>query len=125
MIRIPSSRGEATRTEIRSVDPTANPYLALSVIIAAGLDGIERNLNVDEIKENLFELSEYEIVERGIKALPTDLKEAIEAFKEDPLIQDSIGRHATLKLLEAKIKEWNEYSLTVHKWEIDRYLSMY
>lgn len=125
MIRIPSSRGEATRTEIRSVDPTANPYLALSVIIAAGLDGIERNLNVEEIKENLFELSEYEIAERGIKALPTDLKEAIQAFKEDALIQDSIGRHATLKLLEAKIKEWNEYSLTVHKWEIDRYLSMY
>lgn len=123
MIRIPSARGIYTRTEVRSADPSANPYLALSAILAAGLDGIKKNIIIPEINEDMFALSKEECKKRGIDTLPNELGVAIEEFKKDKLMNDALGSHISLKMVEAKEKEWEDYCKYITKWEIDKYLS--
>ena len=126
MIRIPAARGNKTRTEIRSVDVAANPYLAISVILASGLDGIAGNVPlIDPIYENLFLKTEEERNHLGVSSLPADLKDAMEEFKKDSLIQQAIGSHITNKMIEAKTLEWDEYRKYVSLWEIQKYLSTY
>lgn len=126
MIRIPAARGLKTRTEVRSVDVAANPYLAISALLAAGLDGIEGNCAIKEpVYTNLFECSNEQRASMGVSALPANLEEAMIEFKKDPLIQEAMGKHITEKLIEAKTLEWNEYRRHVSKWEIDRYLERY
>lgn len=126
MIRIPAARGMKTRTEIRSVDVAANPYLAIAAILAAGLDGIEGNCpNVAPIYDNLFKRTNEEREAMGVKSLPANLAEAIEEFKNDKLIQTAMGEHVTLKMIEAKTLEWDEYRKHVSKWEIERYINRY
>ncbi|MDY0276449.1 MAG: type I glutamate--ammonia ligase [Acholeplasma sp.] len=123
MIRIPATRGRGTRVEVRSVDPSANPYLAIAAILSAGLSGIEENLTTKAIEMNLFSLSDLERKNIGIHNLPENLSEAIKTFEQSGFIQDVLGDHLFSKLLEAKKKEWNRYRLTVSKWEIDEYLA--
>ena len=125
LVRIPAIRGNATRTEFRNVDPTANPYLALAGILACGLDGI-KNLNDDEIippvNDNLFLLTDEEIKERKINCLPETLHSAIKEFKKSTILKEVLGDHLYNKYIEAKEKEWKEYHTTVSEYELNKYL---
>nr|MCR5308161.1 glutamine synthetase [bacterium] len=126
MIRIPSARGLKTRAEVRSVDTTANPYLAASVLLRAGLSGIEGKCeHFDAIHTNLFACSQQERENLRVGSLPENLKEAICEFKKDTLMQEAIGKHLTNKLIEAKQIEWDEFRTTVTEWEINKYLKMF
>ena len=125
MIRIPAVRGKGTRIEIRNVDPTANPYLALAAIINAGLDGI---LNKDKVKpvppvyDNIFQLSREQREAQGIPNLPENLKDAIKEMLKDPLIKETLGDHTFDRYITAKQLEWEEYRKIVTDWEIKKYL---
>ena len=125
LIRIPAIRGLATRTELRNVDPCANPYLALAGILACGLYGINNIPDKDIIKpvnDNLFALSEDEIKARKIVCLPETLHSAIEEFKGSTILKDVLGTHLFPKYIEAKEKEWKEYHTTVSEYELSKYL---
>jgi len=125
MIRIPATRGKTTRTEIRSVDTSANPYLAMAVILASGLDGIESNLPlIDSVNENLFDLSAAQREKLGVKSLPENLKEAVNLLKESKLMKEALGDHIFSKFIELKTKEWNSFSTAVTEWEVNRYIRM-
>lgn len=126
MIRIPAARGNKTRAEVRSVDVASNPYLACSVLLAAGLDGINGNCSHHEpIRKNLFEQTKEEREALGIKALPANLYEAIECFKQDKVMNEAVGEIMSEKIIEAKSLEWDEYRTQVTEWEINKYLTKY
>lgn len=123
MIRIPAARKNGTRIEIRSVDPSANPYLALSAILASGLEGIKYNLNsYQPIKKNLFKMTDQERKRDGIKNLPESLKEAIETFSSSKLMKETIGTFLFNKLIDAKQREWDEYKVRISSYELEKYL---
>jgi glutamine synthetase len=123
LIRIPSSLGENRRIELRSPDPAANPYLTLAVCLAAGLDGIRNQiLPPPSVQENLFEMTPEKRKELGIESLPCDLREAIDEFLKDPLMQEVLGEHISSKFVEAKKAEWKSYCGQVSEWEINEYL---
>jgi glutamine synthetase len=126
LIRIPASRGQSTRVELRCPDPACNPYLALAVCLAAGLDGIEKGMTPPpEITENIFEMAGAERSEKGIDNLPGSLIEALEALKQDKLIMDTLGEHASTQYIAGKVAEWNEYRTRVTNWEIEKYIVTY
>lgn len=126
LIRIPASRGSATRIELRSPDPTANPYLLLACCLKAGLDGIKRGLTPPaSVDENIFAMSEQELKERGITALPANLNEALKALDKDEVIKDILGEHIVTNYISAKNKEWAEYCESVSEWEIQKYINEY
>lgn len=126
LIRIPVSRGKGTRVELRCPDPSANPYLALAACLAAGLDGIRRQLEAPESVDcNIFEMTEQQREEAGIESLPENLQEAITYMKEDTYIREAIGEHIAAKYLEAKAQEWDSYRTQVTQWEIDEYLAKF
>ncbi len=123
MIRIPAARGNSTRIEVRSVDASANPYLAISGVLSAGLNGIENDLKtLSPIKKNLFKMSDSERKRLGIKNLPESLKEAIENFSSSSLMKETIGDFLFEKLIEAKTREWDEYKVRVTAYELEKYL---
>lgn len=126
MIRIPAARGMKTRTEVRSVDVAANPYLAIAAILRAGLDGIAGNCKmVPPIYDNLYAMNDEGRKALGVDSLPGNLYEAIEAFKADSLMQEAMGEHTVTKMIEAKTIEWNEFRRHVSDWEIKRYINRY
>lgn len=126
LIRIPVSKSEGKRVELRSPDTACNPYLTLAVCIAAGLDGIKHELDCpSRVDTNLYELSEERRMELGIKKLPGTLKEAITEFEKDKFVQSVLGDYISTKYIEAKKKEWEEYSSKVSEWEIKEYLYKY
>lgn len=126
LIRIPASRGNGTRVELRSPDPSCNPYLEMALCLAAGLDGIKRGLTPPpSTNANIFELTPEELKENGIDMLPASLEEAVHEFKADPFMREALGEHVYEKYLEGKIEEWNEYRTRVSQWEIDKYLTRY
>lgn len=123
MVRIPASRGKGTRIEVRSVDPSANPYLAMSGLLASGLEGIKHDLNsLTPVKKNLFKMSDAERKRLGIKNLPESLKEAIESFSNSSLMKEIVGDFLYAKLIEAKQREWDEYKVRVTSYELEKYL---
>lgn len=123
LIRIPGTRGDSARIELRSPDPSANPYLALAVCLAAGLDGIKSKIMPQgSIDCNVFDMTEEERRNAGIEELPGSLREAARAFQNDPFIQNVLGEDLSRKYLKAKRKEYTEYSSQVTQWEISRYL---
>lgn len=125
LVRIPAIRGAATRTELRNVDPCANPYLALAGILACGLDGIKTIKEEDiiaPVKDNLFALSDDEIDALGVKHLPETLHEAVQVFKKSVILKDLLGDHLYNKYIDAKEKEWREYHTTVCEFELQKYL---
>lgn len=125
MIRIPAPRGKGTRTEIRSVDPSANPYLAMSVLLASGLDGIRSKMEcLPPVRVNLFSMTRDEREKIGIYNLPENLKDAIKEFKNDEIVKNSLGEHVTEKILIAKTKEWDEYRVNISEWELKKYLQL-
>ncbi|MFA5543694.1 MAG: type I glutamate--ammonia ligase [Bacilli bacterium] len=122
MIRIPAVRGASTRTEVRNVDCSANPYLAIAAILSAGLDGITSDIDIVEpVYDNIFEYTRTQREEKGILNLPENLKDAIKELKKSPLMKETLGEHIFNKYIYAKEIEWNEYRTLIHKWEIDRY----
>jgi glutamine synthetase len=123
MVRIPAARGNATRIEVRSVDPSANPYLAMSGLLASGLEGIRHEMNsLTPVKKNLFKMSDAERKRLGIKNLPESLKEAIESFSGSSLMKDTVGDFLFAKLIEAKTREWDEYKARITSYELEKYL---
>ncbi|MFH1464965.1 MAG: glutamine synthetase family protein [Pseudomonadota bacterium] len=126
LIRIPARRGAGTRAELRSPDPSCNPYLALTATLAAGLDGVTQGLvPPPPLLENVYELSDEERATRGIRALPPDLRAAVEALRGDPIIRDALGPHIYDYFVRNRLAEWQEYIAQVHPWEIERYLAKY
>ena len=126
LIRIPAARGQSTRVELRSPDPSCNPYLALAVCLAAGLDGIEKGMVPPaEITENIFAMDQATRQAHGIDSLPGSLEEAIKALEADQLILDTLGDHVATNFIEGKKKEWDEYRTRVSSWEREKYIINY
>ena len=123
MVRVPAAGELNTRLEMRSADPTANPYLLLAACLSAGMAGIkEEKMPMEPITCNLFTLSEKQRNEMGIKPLPSTLHNALKAFKKDKLIQDALGEHLTQSFIDSKELEWSQYTQTVSDWERNRYM---
>ena len=126
LIRIPAARGNGTRVELRSPDPSCNPYLTLAVCLRAGLDGIERKLEAPEaVNDNIFAMDPATRAGRGIESLPGTLQDALEALKADPLILDTLGEHVASAYIEGKTQEWDAYRTNVSQWELENYLARY
>ena len=126
LIRIPASRGNGTRVELRNPDPTANPYLVLALCLAAGLDGIKNKIEVPESVDcNIYGMTPGERRAAGIENMPADLKEAVDCLVADEFLCSVLGEHITTKYVEAKMKEWENYTTRVSQWEIDEYLYKY
>jgi glutamine synthetase len=126
LIRIPAKRGKATRIELRSVDATANPYLAFAAILASGLYGIENKLvPVEPTYANLYAMSKPEREAQGIGQLPENLKEALYALKKNALLNEAIGTPLLTKFMELKYQEWDEYRTQVTDWELNKYLRQF
>jgi glutamine synthetase len=121
--RITAGRHQSTRIELRCPDPACNPYLAYAVMLAAGLDGIRRRLSLREAaEEDLFHVDPRA---RGLATLPYSLGTALDALREDELIQQALGPYVLERFLDAKQQEWESYRSFVSQWEVDRYLSIF
>jgi glutamine synthetase len=127
LVRKPAARiPAASRIELRSPDPSCNPYLAIAVMLHAGLDGIENDIEAPgPVRENIYEFTEADREERGIDTLPTTLGQAITALQEDDVILDALGPHVSEKYVQAKTQEYTEFLASVSEWELDRYLETY
>nr|WP_319468570.1 type I glutamate--ammonia ligase [uncultured Trichococcus sp.] len=126
LIRIPESRGMSTRVELRSVDPAANPYLALAALLAAGLDGVKNKLEAPApINRNIYQMSAEDRYENGILDLPTSLHEALGEFSKDQLLVEALGDHISNNFIESKEIEVMSYIQQVTEWEREQYLNMY
>ena len=126
LIRVPAQRGEATRCENRLPDPSANPYLALAVQLAAGLNGIKERIDPGEpVNKNIARMSYRERRRYRIDDLPRDLHEALDYLEKDPVLRAALGEHIYERYLDAKREEWQEYIGQVSEWELNRYLGQY
>lgn len=126
LIRIPASRGLSTRVEVRSVDPAANPYLAMAVLLKAGLDGIKNKLTPPaSVDRNIYVMNKEERVEEGIDDLPPTLAAALDQLKKNEVICSALGEHILEHFIEAKEIEWDMFRTQVHPWEREQYMSMY
>ena len=125
LIRIPGSRGEYTRVELRNPDPSANPYLALAVCLAAGLDGIKQGLMPPKaVNRNVYEMTDEERKIFGIEKLPGSLREAAIEFQKDTFIQEILGEDLSKKYIEAKTREYYDYRIQITDWELEKYLHL-
>jgi glutamine synthetase len=126
LIRVPEyrpGREKATRIEFRSPDPACNPYLAFSVMLAAGLDGIEKGLEPPPpVEENVYEMTEQQRQERGINTLPASLLEAILLAEKSQLVREALGDHVFEAFIQNKKIEWNNYRAQVTEYELKKYL---
>jgi glutamine synthetase len=121
--RIHPARPHTTRVELRCPDPSCNPYLAYAVMLAAGLDGIRRELPLPSpVEEDLFEVDPRA---RRFDVLPASLGEALEELQRDDVVCAALGPHVVERFVEAKQREWASYQLFVSQWELDRYLAVY
>lgn len=126
LVRVPAARGAGTRIELRSPDPSANPYLAFAVILASGLDGVKSGkMPMEAVEQNIFIMDEDERTKNNIDSLPGSLRRAVVALKEDKLLCSVLGDHITMFYTENKLKEYEQYRVRIHQWELDQYLSRY
>jgi len=126
LVRVPAGRGNATRIELRMPDPSCNPYLALAVMLRAGLDGIEKKTDPGPpINKNIFTMSHRERRHLRIDELPGNLSEALDELEKDALVRDTLGGHLFEHFLAAKREEWLDYIKHVSPWETERYLGIY
>jgi glutamine synthetase len=126
LVRVPAARGTGTRIELRMPDPSCNPYLALAVMLRAGLDGIDKKIDPGPpINKNIFTMSHRERRHLRIDELPGNLSEALDELEKDDLIRDTLGEHTFEHFLAAKREEWLDYIKHVSPWEVDRYLGAY
>jgi glutamine synthetase len=126
LIRVPAHGPRmqgATRAELRCPDPSANPYLAFAAMLAAGLDGVKRDLTPPPpVNEDVYDFDERDLRERAIGTLPGTLAEALDELEQDEVIQEGLGTAIIEAFLRAKRVEWNEYRIQVTNWELERYL---
>ncbi len=126
LVRVPlPKRGhmDATRIEYRAPDPACNPYLAFSLMLAAGLRGIDEGYELpSEATNNIFEMSDAERAASGIETLPTSLEEAIELMESSELVRGALGEHVFEYFLRNKRREWDDYKVQVTPWELQRFL---
>jgi glutamine synthetase len=129
LVRVPAVRAgrtAATRVELRCPDPSANPYLVHAVMLAAGLDGIERELPLPEpVEENLYHFTAEDLKRRNVATLPATLGEAIAELEANEVVRDALGEHVFERLTEAQRQDWDAFRHHVSSWELDRYLEMY
>ncbi len=126
IVRIPAARGAGTRVELRNPDPTTNPYLAIALMLSAGLDGIENDVEVPApVNQNIFEMTQEEMDAINLDCLPDSLASAMEEFKANPMIKRVLGDHIFESYSAYKEKEWNEFRTAVHPWEVEKYISTY
>ena len=126
LVRVPAARGLSTRIEVRSPDPSCNPYLAIASMLAAGLDGVENKLEAPEpVNRNIYVMTDDEKQEAGIESLPENLYEAIKQLSQDEVIKEALGEHVYRHFVEAKRIEWDMYRTQVSKWELEQYLANY
>ena len=126
LVRIPARRGVGTRIELRSPDPSCNPYLAMAVTLKAGLDGIKNKiLPPPPVNRNIYRMTAQERAELGIENLPGNLQESLDELMRDEVIKDALGEHIVSHFIEAKQIEWDIYRTQVHNWEIDQYLTLF
>ncbi len=128
LIRVPQwfeDKAASARIELRCPDPACNPYLAFAVMLAAGLDGIEKDIHMPEpVEEDLYSFDEEQLVQMKIDTLPSSLFEALEAMKQDELMKDVLGDHLYRRYLNIKLREWNEFKMQVTRWEIEKYFDV-
>ena len=123
LIRVPASTSGHNRIELRSPDPACNPYLALSLILAAGLDGIHSNLPLAKpLTQNAYKLSEEELTSLNVDTLPINLYDALTLMKNSTFVKSVLGEHIFNAYIVTKENEWTLYNRTVHDWEIQHYL---
>ncbi len=123
LIRVPASRGPSTRVELRSPDPSCNPYLAFAVMLEAGLDGIKNKLEPPaEVNENIYQIEMKTREERDIHSLPGDLNEALQNMEKSDLVREALGDHIYTHYIQTKYREYQEYRAHVSNWELERYL---
>ncbi len=126
LIRIPAARGKGTRVELRNPDPSANPYLAIAVMLKAGLDGIKNKIEPpQEVIENIYDIPAKRKQERGILSLPGNIIEAINLLLDDETIKSALGNHVLDHFVEAMEINWLNYKTQVHAWELENYLTMF
>ena len=126
LVRVPAKRGPSTRVELRSPDPSCNPYLALAACLRAGLDGIKNKIEPPpSCDRNIYELTAGERQELGINTLPESLNEALMELSNDEVIKDTLGDHVLQRFMEAKRIEWDRYRTQVHPWELEEYLTKF
>jgi len=128
LVRVPlykPGKEKATRIELRSPDPACNPYLAFSVMLAAGLEGIENSYELPEpVEKDIYHLSDEEKKELGIESLPGNLIQAIEKVEQSTVVRRALGDHIFNNFITSKKIEWNEYRTRVHPYELERYLPL-
>lgn len=124
LIRIPAARGMSTRVELRSPDPSCNPYLAFAVILMAGIDGIKNRIDPgDPTEKNIFHLTEEERKEEGILSIPGTLKDALNTLETNNIIKEALGEHVYSYFMKIGRAEWDAYRAQVNNWELERYLN--
>ena len=126
LVRVPATRGPGTRVELRMPDPSCNPYLAIAVMLRAGLDGLDNQIDPGPpVNKNIFRMSQRERRHLKIDELPSNLSDALDALEKDDLLRDAMGEHIFEHFIEAKREEWFEYLRQVSPWERERYLKVY
>jgi len=129
LVRVPQitkNRLNSTRLELRSVDPCTNPYLAFSVMLESGMEGVKNRLRFPKpVEENVYQIEIVDLKDKGIDVLPRSLWEALQYYHNSKLVRNIFGDSLFEKYYEIKLREWNEYSIQVSKWEIDKYLEIY
>jgi glutamine synthetase len=122
---VPAARGVGARAELRSPDPSCNPYLAFAVMIKAGIDGIKNKIDPGEpVSQNIYTMSKEEKESLGIESLPSTLNEALLEIDKDEVVKSALTGHIFENYIEAKREEWEDYRIRVHQWELDRYLTI-
>ncbi|MFC7320534.1 type I glutamate--ammonia ligase [Halobacillus campisalis] len=126
LVRVPTSRGLSTRIEVRSVDPAANPYMAMAVLLAAGLDGVENKLEAPApVDRNIYVMNKKEREAHGVQDLPATLYDALVELEKDEIMVQALGEHLFEHFVEAKEIEWDMFRTQVHPWEREQYLQTY
>ena len=126
LVRVPAKRGISTRVELRSPDPSCNPYLAFAAILEAALDGIRNKIDPPApVESNIYKLTTKERKKQRIDSLPGSLYEALELMDKSLVARAALGDHIFTEFMTAKNKEWDSYRTDVSKWELDRYLERY
>jgi glutamine synthetase len=116
---------EATRIEYRSPDPACNPYLAFTVMLAAGMAGVEEKIMPPEpVEENVYKMGAAERARRGIRQLPGSLEEAVHLLEKSKVVREALGEHVFTHFIENKKVEWDNYRVQITSYEIDKYLPL-
>lgn len=126
LMRIPASRNLSTRIEVRCPDPACNPYLAFAMMLNAGLDGIQKQLEPPKsVDVNIYKLTPNQMKRAKIESMPGSLKEALSELKKSPIARKTLGEHIFEKYLIGKEKEWDSFRTAVTDWELKNYLDLY